>query len=179
MQKFAHLALSGNYKFISTIPEGELNTHERVSQLLITVPSFSDVAPALISALQSERILAGEEDFKAIIFAPTAALADWYSAILEKIPLLPNNSVLHSRISQSKRTKISDAFRAAERAILVATDVVARGMDFPNVSTVFQVGLPTDKESYIHRLGRTARAGRGVEASSLSLLMRLSSRSIR
>lgn len=41
----------------------------------------------------------------------------------------------------------------------MATDVVARGMDFPNVSNVFQVGLPADKESYIHRLGRTARAG--------------------
>jgi ATP-dependent RNA helicase MSS116, mitochondrial len=160
VQKFAHLALSNDYKFISTIPEGELNTHERVPQLLITLPSFSDVAPALISALQSERMLVGEDDFKAIIFAPTAALADWYSAILEKIPFLPNVSVLHSRLSQSKRTKTSDAFRDAERAILVATDVVARGMDFPNVSTVFQVGLPADKESYIHRLGRTARAGR-------------------
>jgi ATP-dependent RNA helicase MSS116, mitochondrial len=160
VQKFAHLALSDGYKFISTVPKGELNTHERVPQLLITVPSFSEVAPALISALQSERMLVGEDDFKAIIFAPTAALADWYAAILEKIPLLPNVSVLHSRISQNKRTKTSDDFRNADRAILVATDVVARGMDFPNVSTVFQVGLPADKESYIHRLGRTARAGR-------------------
>lgn len=42
---------------------------------------------------------------------------------------------------------------------MVATDVVARGMDFPLVTNVFQVGIPSDKESYIHRLGRTARAG--------------------
>ncbi len=42
---------------------------------------------------------------------------------------------------------------------MVATDVVARGMDFPLVTNVFQVGIPADKESYIHRLGRTARAG--------------------
>jgi ATP-dependent RNA helicase MSS116, mitochondrial len=160
VEKFAHLALSDGYKFISTIPEGELNTHERVPQLLITVPSFSDVAPALASSLKSECALIGKDNFKAIVFAPTAALADWYGAILDKFPDIPKVSILHSRISQSKRTNTSNAFRDANSAILVATDVVARGMDFPNVSTVFQVGLPADKESYIHRLGRTARAGR-------------------
>ena len=67
--------------------------------------------------------------------------------------------MLHARVSQSKRTKVTNDFRDATSAILVATDVVARGMDFPGVSNVFQVGLPMDKESYIHRLGRTARAG--------------------
>jgi ATP-dependent RNA helicase MSS116 len=160
VEKFAHLALSGGYKFISTIPEGELNTHQRVPQLLVTVPSFSDVASALVSSLKSECALIGKDAFKAIIFAPTAALADWYGAILGKFLDIPDVSILHSRISQSKRTNTSNAFRDASSAILVATDVVARGMDFPNVSTVFQVGLPADKESYIHRLGRTARAGR-------------------
>lgn len=159
VEKFAHLALSDGYKFISTIPEGELNTHERVPQLLITVPSFSDVAPALVSSMKSECALIGKDLFKSIIFAPTAALADWYVAILGKFPDIPEVSILHSRISQNKRTSTCNAFRDANNAVLVATDVVARGMDFPNVSTVFQVGLPADKESYIHRLGRTARAG--------------------
>jgi len=66
---------------------------------------------------------------------------------------------MHSRTSQGKRTKYCDDFRAAKKGILIATDVVARGMDFPNVTNVMQVGVPADKESYIHRLGRTARAG--------------------
>jgi ATP-dependent RNA helicase MSS116 len=153
------LVLSDGYKFISTIPEGELNTHERVPQLLITVPTFSDVTPALVSALRSECALIGKASFKTIIFAPTAALADFYGAVLEKIPGLPPVSILHSRVSQSKRTHTTNDFRTATSSILVATDVVARGMDFPNVSNVFQVGVPADKESYIHRLGRTARAG--------------------
>jgi ATP-dependent RNA helicase MSS116, mitochondrial len=160
VQKFAHLVLSDGYKFISTIPKGEVNTHERVPQLLVTVPNFADVAPAVVSALRSECALIGKDAFKVIIFAPTAALADWYGAILGEFVDLPNIGVLHSRVSQNKRTKITNAFRDAESAILVATDVVARGMDFPNVSSVFQIGLPADKESYIHRLGRTARAGR-------------------
>jgi ATP-dependent RNA helicase MSS116, mitochondrial len=160
VQKFAHLILGDGYKFISTIPEGELTTHERVPQLLVTVPNFTDVAPALVSSLRSECELIGKDTFKAIIFAPTAALADWYSFILEKFTDLPKTSVLHARISQRKRTKTSNDFHDANSAILVATDVVARGMDFPNISNVFQVGIPMDKESYIHRLGRTARAGR-------------------
>lgn len=76
VQKFAHLVLADGYKFISTIPEGEINTHERVPQLLVTVPTFTDVAPALVSSLRSECKLIGKDSFKTIIFAPTAALAD-------------------------------------------------------------------------------------------------------
>jgi ATP-dependent RNA helicase MSS116 len=160
VEKFAHLVLSPGYKFISTIPAGETNTHERVPQLLITVPDFVSVLPATLSAIRSEIATVGIQSFKAIIFAPTAALADWYASTLSQLQGLPPVSVLHSRVTQSKRTSVTNAYRTADSAILVATDVIARGMDFPNVSTVFQVGIPADKESYIHRLGRTARAGR-------------------
>lgn len=113
----------------------------------------------MVGALKSEIKVATPALFKAIIFAPTAALVDFYGQILEKIPGLPPVSVLHSRVSQSKRTNVTNAFREANNGILVATDVVARGMDFPRVTNVLQVGIPADKESYIHRLGRTARAG--------------------
>jgi ATP-dependent RNA helicase MSS116 len=159
VEHVAHLILSKGYKFISTIPEGELNTHERVPQHLITVPAFSDVAAALVGSIRSEAVLNGADTFKAIVFAPTAALVDFYGDILEALPNLPPTSVLHSRVSQSKRTSVTNAFRNAKNGILVATDVVARGMDFPLVTNVFQVGVPADKESYVHRLGRTARAG--------------------
>lgn len=160
VEKFAHIVLNKQYKFISTIPKGEVNTHERVPQLLVTVPTFSSVAPALISSLRSEMAMIGKDNFKAIVFTPTGSLADWYTAILSSLKDLPEIFVLHSRLSQSKRTNVTEAFRKSTSSILVATDVVARGMDFPNVSNVFQAGLPADKESYIHRLGRTARAGR-------------------
>ncbi|TAQ86071.1 hypothetical protein B7494_g5617 [Chlorociboria aeruginascens] len=159
IEKVAHLVLSKNYKFISTIPEGEISTHERVAQQLIVVPSFSDVAAAMVGSIRSEMAMEGQDTFKAIVFAPTAALADFYGHILGSIPGLPTISILHSRVSQNKRTNATNAFRQAESGILVATDVVARGMDFPLVTNVFQVGVPADKESYIHRLGRTARAG--------------------
>ncbi|PBP16929.1 DEAD/DEAH box helicase [Diplocarpon rosae] len=159
VEKVAHLVLSPNYKFISTIPVGEVNTHERVPQHLVVVPTFSDVAAALVGALRAEIAIVGAQTFKGIVFAPTAALADFYGEILENLPDMPPISILHSRVSQSKRTSVTNSFREATKGILVATDVVARGMDFPGVTNVLQVGVPSDKESYIHRLGRTARAG--------------------
>lgn len=159
VEKVAHLVLNKDYKFISTIPEGELNTHERVPQSLVVVPSFSDVAPAMVGVIRAELAHEGLATFKAIIFAPTASLVEFYGQILQGIPGLPRVSTLHSRLSQSRRTKDTDAFRVATNGILVATDVVARGMDFPKVTNVIQVGVPSDKESYVHRLGRTARAG--------------------
>lgn len=165
VQEVAGIVLAPGYKFISTIPEGEVNTHERVPQVLITAPSFSLTAAALVGAVRDEmRVVAASEgspDFKAIIFSPTAALADFYCYVLSALSDMPAVSVLHSRISQTKRTKVTDQFRLAKAAVLCTTDVIARGMDLPGVTSVFQVGLPADKETYIHRLGRTARAGAG------------------
>lgn len=165
IQNVAHLILKPDYKFISTIPPGEANTHEHVPQFLVTVPTMSDVSPAMVAAVKAEYAAASPGPFKAILFAPTAALADFYGHVLDTVEGLPDVSVLHSRISQSKRTSITQKFREASSAICVATDVIARGMDFPGVTHVFQVGVPLDKEAYIHRLGRTARAdagGRGI-----------------
>ncbi|KAF6804488.1 ATP-dependent RNA helicase [Colletotrichum sojae] len=159
VEQVAGLVLSKGYQFISTIPAGEANTHERVPQHLVKVPTFAAVAPAMVGAIREEAVSLGQDAFKAIVFAPTAALADFYGDVLTNIPGLPPASVLHSRISQNRRTKITNDYRDAKSGVLIATDVIARGMDFPGVTTVFQVGIPADKESYIHRLGRTARAG--------------------
>ncbi|EQL03583.1 ATP-dependent RNA helicase [Ophiocordyceps sinensis CO18] len=163
VNQVAGIVLEPGFKFISTIPAGEVNTHERVPQFLVTVPTFSSLAAAMVGSIRHEA--AQHRDFKAIVFAPTAAQAGFYGHILSMMPGLPPVSTLHSRISQNKRTNVTNDFRKAKAAILVATDVVARGMDFPGVTTVFQVGIPTDEQSYIHRLGRTARAdaeGRGI-----------------
>jgi ATP-dependent RNA helicase MSS116, mitochondrial len=159
VEQVALLVLSKGYKFISTIPPGEANTHERVPQHLIKVPAFSLVAPAMVGAIYKEISTIGSDNFKVIVFSPTAALADFYGHILSNISGLPEVYTLHSRMTQNRRTKITNDYREANTGMLVATDVVARGMDFPGVTTVFQIGIPGDKESYIHRLGRTARAG--------------------
>ncbi len=66
---------------------------------------------------------------------------------------------IHSRKSQSQRNQAAEQFKTAKKAILFSSDVTARGMDFPGVTTVLQIGVPAAPEQYIHRLGRTARAG--------------------
>ncbi|KAJ9614104.1 hypothetical protein H2200_002240 [Cladophialophora chaetospira] len=169
VQKVAHLFLNKEHEFISTIPEGEAGTHERVEQYLVLTSSMSDLAPAVVSVVEAE--VAKSDTFKAIVFAPTAAQADFYGHVLGSIGTLPTVSVLHSRMAQGKRTRTTEDFRKATDAICVATDVIARGMDFPNVSHVFQVGLPADRETYIHRLGRTARAG--AEGQGIIILSEL------
>jgi ATP-dependent RNA helicase MSS116 len=67
---------------------------------------------------------------------------------------------IHSRNSQGARNAAAERFKKETGIFLFSSDVSARGMDFPGVTRVIQVSL-TDRESYIHRLGRTARAGRG------------------
>lgn len=170
VHQFANLVLADGYQFINTIPKGEPLTHQHVPQQLITVPGFSDLTAALIGLLRKEIAGADRESFKAIVFGPTSAQVDFYADVLKQFQEsdggdLPNIAALHSRMSQPKRTRESDSFRASKSGILVATDIVARGLDFPGVTHIIQVGLPSDKESYTHRLGRTARngaAGRGA-----------------
>ncbi|CDQ20400.1 DEAD-box ATP-dependent RNA helicase CshA [Halobacillus karajensis] len=66
---------------------------------------------------------------------------------------------LHGDLSQAKREKVMKRFREAKIQYLVATDVAARGLDVEGITHVFNYDIPQDPESYIHRIGRTGRAG--------------------
>lgn len=74
---------------------------------------------------------------------------------------------LHGQLSQSSRLGALNKFRSGTRDILVATDVAARGLDIPKVDVVLNLDLPQDSKTYIHRVGRTARAGKSGVAISL------------
>ena len=74
---------------------------------------------------------------------------------------------LHGQLSQSSRLGALGKFRAKSRDILVATDVAARGLDISSVDVVLNFDLPHNSETYIHRVGRTARAGKAGVALSL------------
>lgn len=81
-----------------------------------------------------------------------------------------NIDELHGDLSQAKRERVMKRFREAELHLLAATDVAARGLDVEGVTHVFNYDIPHDMESYIHRIGRTGRAGEQGEAYTFAAL---------
>ncbi len=95
--------------------------------------------------------------FLAIIFCRTKRRV---SKLNEQLKALGyNTDELHGDLSQGKRERVMKRFREAEIQFLIATDVAARGLDVEGVTHVFNYDIPEDMESYIHRIGRTGRAG--------------------
>ncbi|KAI7115619.1 ATP-dependent RNA helicase, partial [Hortaea werneckii] len=91
------------------------------------------------------------------------------ATLLEHLLRLLNHRVtsLHSGLQHTDRTNNLARFRARAARILIATDVAARGLDIPSISLVINYDLPRNPDDYIHRVGRTARAGRRGTAISL------------
>ncbi|KAL7741016.1 hypothetical protein ACLKA6_013454 [Drosophila palustris] len=74
---------------------------------------------------------------------------------------------LHGQMSQNKRLAALNKFKAKNRSILISTDVASRGLDIPHVDVVVNYDIPTHSKDYIHRVGRTARAGRSGQAITI------------
>ena len=111
------------------------------------------------------RILSDKGVERAIVFTRTKRGADRVSQHLQKAGLAA--TAIHGNKSQNARIKALDSFRKGETTIMVATDIAARGIDIDDVSHVVNFELPEVPESYVHRIGRTARAGRSGIAISL------------
>jgi len=104
------------------------------------------------------RIIDSEEDFYGLVFCRTKVDVDIVSRKLSERGYDADG--LHGDISQSQRERILDKFKKKRVNVLVATDVAARGIDINNLSHVINYSLPQDTESYVHRIGRTGRAGK-------------------
>ena len=100
----------------------------------------------------------GDACTNAIIFCNRKSDVDIVSKSLNKWGY--NAAPIHGDLDQSHRTKTLDKFRDNELRILVASDVAARGLDIPAVTHVFNFDVPSHAEDYVHRIGRTGRAGR-------------------
>ncbi|WEW55216.1 Putative RNA helicase [Emydomyces testavorans] len=101
----------------------------------------------------------------AIVFCNRTRTADLLDRLLRKLGHRVTS--LHSLLPQSERTSNLARFRASAARLLVATDVAARGLDIPSVGLVVNFDVPRNPDDYIHRVGRTARAGREGEAITL------------
>ena len=129
-------------------------TPESLQQNMIVVP-LNHKLDAIFSFIKSHL------KKKTIIFFSSCSQVRFvwevFCAMQPGIPLM----ALHGKIKQENRTKIYFQFLQRPHAVMFATDVAARGLDFPNVDWVVQADAPEDKEMYIHRVGRTARYNAG------------------
>jgi ATP-dependent RNA helicase DDX49/DBP8 len=100
-----------------------------------------------------------------IVFVSTCERAALVSGILTNVGV--DNVALHSMLSQNRRLASLGKFKSQQVRVLVATDVASRGLDIPSVDLVLNSELPRNAVSYVHRVGRTARAGRRGRAVSL------------
>lgn len=99
-----------------------------------------------------------------IIFTRTVNEAQRISILLKKLGF--SAIPIHGQLSQQARLAALNKFRAKSKSLLVASDVAARGLDIPSVDLVVNFDLPHDSKTYIHRVGRTARAGKSGNALS-------------
>ncbi|MEQ9259858.1 MAG: DEAD/DEAH box helicase [Roseovarius sp.] len=107
----------------------------------------------------------GEKCTNAIIFCNRKTDVDICAKSLQKHGY--DAAAIHGDLDQSQRTRTLEKFRAKELTLLVASDVAARGLDVPSVSHVFNYDVPGHPEDYVHRIGRTGRAGRDGKAITL------------
>ncbi len=103
------------------------------------------------------RVLVKERPRQCIVFCRRRRDADRLFTNLE--PKLPRCAAMHGDLQQSQRDRIMKGFRSGEIIIMVATDVVGRGIDVVGISHIINYDLPEDIENYVHRIGRTGRIG--------------------
>jgi ATP-dependent RNA helicase DeaD len=104
------------------------------------------------------KVIDEEKPFMAVIFCRTKRRVSKLNEELQKNGY--NSDELHGDLTQAKREKVMKSFRKLEIQFLVATDVAARGLDIEGMTHVFNFDIPQDAENYIHRIGRTGRAGK-------------------
>ncbi|OYT54301.1 MAG: hypothetical protein B6U72_03155 [Candidatus Altiarchaeales archaeon ex4484_2] len=110
------------------------------------------------------RVVRQEKPDSAIVFCNTKKWTDSLARILNNKGI--KCQALHGDLSQKQRDWVMQGFRDKRFQYLIATDVAARGLDIDDISHIFNYDIPKDPDNYIHRIGRTARAGKGGKAFS-------------
>jgi ATP-dependent RNA helicase RhlE len=154
---------------------------EKFARKILIEPKRVDVSPKNLTAHNiEERVMFVKKDNKkallfellkdrdverAIVFTRTKHVAERLSKRLKKQNV--SAEAIHGNKSQNQRQRSLDKFRDGKVRVLVATDVAARGIDVDEVSHVINYELSNEPESYVHRIGRTARAGNSGMALTL------------
>src|SRR5512145_2910055 len=138
--------------------EPDKMTVDRVTQV-VYFPSMEEKPRLLVGLLRSM------DPHRTMIFVNTRRGAEELEGLLKANGI--NAEAISGDVPQKKRLRLLRDFHSGELAILIGTDVASRGLHVPDVSHVFNYDMPQDPEDYVHRIGRTARAGAEGDAISL------------
>ncbi|RLV93954.1 ATP-dependent RNA helicase [Spathaspora sp. JA1] len=175
MTNFAAKHINRNFDYINTVGEDEPNVHENIHQILVQCQDTSDKYKTAISYIIDA---VQESEFRGIVFLPTKTAVDWFEEYMKQIsrsksfsgdPLFGYRAQaevlkIHGGLSVKARETALRTFKNCHKGLLVATDVVARGIDVKDVTHVFQLGPSDDPLDYVHKVGRTGRAGKTGKA---------------
>lgn len=139
--------------------EPEKLTVDKVTEI-VYFPSNEEKAPLMIGLLKSMKAS------RTMVFVNTKREAEYLSRLMQHNDL--SAKAISGDVPQNKRLRMLREFQSGELAVLIATDVASRGLHVPAVSHVVNYDLPQDAEDYVHRIGRTARAGATGDAVSFA-----------
>jgi ATP-dependent RNA helicase MSS116 len=174
VQDVARAAMSPGHKFINCVEDSDTDTHAHIPQYHTVLPSGADVLPHVLRLIAHDQLIAAKEGQKSkiVLFLNTTKMVQLFAELLKDttgtLPLKGAKKTvvyeMHSQRTMANRTRVSAAFRndvsTRSGAVLVTSDVSARGVDYPGVTRVIQLGVPSSGDVYTHRVGRTGRAGR-------------------
>ncbi len=137
----------------------------KIAKKELTVSNIEQVYYEVKSSLKVDlmaRLIKVHQYGLSVVFCNTKRMTDEATEKLAAHGIAAE--ALHGDLSQAQRDKVMNKFRKGFCSVLVATDVAARGIDVDNVEAVFNYDLPLDEENYVHRIGRTGRAGKSGTA---------------
>lgn len=169
MEDFAKDTIGQDYTYINCVNADEPEAHENIHQTIVKTKDVFESHVAAISDIFRKR----EEDpsYKAILFVPTVSGSNFLYDVVDELnstsPKFKRRWLykLNGGMSQASRDRTTENYRKCLSGLLICTDVAARGLDFKNVSDVIQITPSNQIADYVHKVGRTARAGTSGNAT--------------
>ena len=160
IKHIARASLRDGHAFVDCVgEEASGTTNAQVSQALLIAPLEEQFAQ--LKRLVDEHCAAHPGRHKIMVFFTTARGTALAASLFGE--MRDDVIEIHSKLSQSRRSKATDLFRKARSAVMMTSDVTARGVDFDDVTLVVQMGVPSNPRAVHPRLGRTGRAGKSGE----------------
>lgn len=190
VDQFAKEQIGPKYTYINCVSKEDGEAHENIHQTLVVTDNYTDLFGSALNLLvhkmkteawepeyspkrKGKKNDTVKEDlpksFKCLVFLPTIAASEWIFLAMRSARangLFRNRNLfkLNGKMTQNARDKAVNNFKHAKSGLLVCTDVAARGLDFSDVTHVVQLAPSPQIADYIHKVGRTARAGNKGEA---------------